>query len=244
MSTPSAPSPSFATIRLDVADRIGTLLIDRPDSRNALTDQVCIELSQALEFVERSNDIGVVVLRGAGPVFCAGGDRKEPSELQSPDRATRIRMARRWDELYDRLDRLQQPTVARLTGAAIGGGALLALACDLRVADSSVVLRFPEVAMGQYLLAAGTARIVGEAGPARARDLLLTGRSLDAATAEQWGLLNRVVDAGDLDATVDEICATLIGIRPGVASLTRQSVRAATAGRSSGWADAFLGTVE
>ncbi len=238
----SSSIPSLETVGFAVADAVATLTIARPDSRNALTDQVCIDLIAALGAVEESQDISVVVLTGEGPVFCAGGDRNKPSRLQSDDPTERLRMARRWDTLFEGFDRLRQPTVGALRGAAIGGGAMLALACDLRVAESNLILRFPEVLMGQYLLASGTARVVSEVGPARARDLLLTGRTIDAATAERWGLVNRVVEGRELDETVDELCGVLRDIPAPVATLTRQSVRAASYSAIPGWADAHLGS--
>ncbi len=229
-------------VRLTVKSRVAWLTLARPASRNALTDEVCLALDEYLGRIDRSSSIDVVVLSGDGPTFCAGGDRRVVSDLASTDPTKRRWMARRWEDMFRHLEDLEQPTVARLQGAAIGGGALLALACDLRIADSTFSLRLPEVQMGQFLMASGNARLAREVGPARARDLLLTGRSIDAATAERWGVVSRVTDEGQLDNAVAEVCETLLAVPRPVAGMVRRSIMAATISTDTSWADGVLAT--
>lgn len=240
MNEPKSTPPESASIRLDVDGEVARLILSRPHSRNALTDQLCSELIAALTELRTSREVRVVVLQGDGPTFCAGGDRVVPTQLAAGDRDDRLHMAEIYSEAFARLDELPQPTIAQIRGAAIGGGALLAITCDLRVCEESSIFRLPEAAMGQYLLAAGTSRLVREIGAPRAKDFILTGRTLDAELAREWGLVTRVAPDARLDAEVDELCATLAALPAHTARLALDSVRAASARGSSGWADNYL----
>ncbi len=235
---------SATNIVLTVETSVARITLARPQSRNALTDQVIEELLVALERVENAPTIRVVIIEGEGPTFCAGGDTKVETQLTSVSRAERLEMAERYSRVFSRLEGLPQTTIARVRGAAIGGGALLALTCDLRVCDDSALFRFPEVPMGQYLMAAGTARLVREIGAPRARDLLLTGRPLDAQSALDWGLVTRVVDDENaLDDEIAQLCQTIAAIPGDTARLTLESIRSCAPLRSSSWADDYLATL-
>ncbi len=239
----TAPAAGAGEVQLRVDGAIAQITLARPSSRNALTDQVIRDLLAILDEVGSSTTVRAVILEGEGSTFCAGGDTKVPTRLTSPSQAERLEMAELYGRAFARLDNLPQATIARVRGPAIGGGALLAITCDLRVCDFSAVFRFPEVPMGQYLMAAGTSRLVRELGVPRTRDLLLTGRSLDATAALDWGVVTRVVEGDALDAHVDEMAAGIAAIPGNTARMTLESIRSCSSKAASSWADDYLATL-
>jgi enoyl-CoA hydratase/carnithine racemase len=180
---------------------IATITIDRPDKLNALTPAMLEALEAALGAIEADEAIRVVVLTGAGDrAFCAGADVDAWSALAP------IEMWRSWVRLghrvMDRLEGLRQPTIAALNGIAYGGGLELALACDLRIAADTVKVAAPEVGIGTIPGWGMTTRLAAVAGPARAKQMILTGEPIDAQRAESWGVLSEVVPAAELQDAV------------------------------------------
>lgn len=200
---------SWETVTIEREGPIARVWLERPKARNALNQQLLEELAAAFESLEQQYDVRVVVLGGRGPSFCAGADRKDApgvARIMAPDASIRERhwLARLGNRTLDAIERLDAVTIARIQGHAIGGGVLLALACDFRIAAEGTVFFFPEVELASPLDWRGIPRMIREIGLARAREMVWLSERVDAARAERFGLLNRVVPAAELDAVVTE----------------------------------------
>ena len=173
---------------LVIEGTIARLTLERPQALNALNRAVAEALESALGQLERSKSVSVVIVSGRGRAFCAGNDIAEMPTL-GPAEARAL--SRRWQKIMDRFARLPQVTIAAVRGYALGGGCMLAAAQDLRVAEASARFGLPEVTLG-FNPSYGIARILDVVGGGPARDLLLTGRPVDAAEALRMGLVTRV----------------------------------------------------
>lgn len=215
--------PGASAILLAVEGPIATITIDRPDKLNALTPAMLEGLEAALDSVEADEGVRVVVLTGAGDrAFCAGADVDAWSAL------TPIDMWRTWvrsgHRVMDRLEGLRQPTIAALNGIAYGGGLELALACDLRIAADTVKVAAPEVGIGTIPAWGMTTRLAGVAGPARAKQLILTGEPIDARRAEAWGILSEVVPAPELQAAARRTAERIAAQAPVAVQVAKQLI--------------------
>lgn len=180
----------------DIADSIGTLTFNRPDARNALTWEMYDALEQACEEAAR-NGVRALIIRGEGGSFAAGTDISQFAGFATGEDG--LAYERRLDGIVDRLEQVGLPTIAEVDGAAVGGGCLIALACDLRVCSDRARFGVPVArTLGNCLSMANLARLVDLVGPARTRDLLLTGRLVEADEALALGLATRVVPAASL----------------------------------------------
>jgi enoyl-CoA hydratase len=172
---------------------VAEIELDNPPL-NLVTPDLVRELGAVLTEVARSEDVRAVVVSGRGErAFCAGSDVKEFEELRGRVAEDKLLLEKR---VYRQLAELPVPTIAALEGNALGGGLELALCCDLRVAGASAKLGMPEVRLGVIPGSGGTQRLPRTVGIPRAKELILTGRILDADEAERIGLVNRVVPAG------------------------------------------------
>jgi enoyl-CoA hydratase len=169
-------------------DPIAVVLINRPEAMNALNDEVMSELVAALEELDRDDAILCIVLGGSQRAFAAGADIGELAQASAMD----MYEARRVDR-WDAIRRLRTPLVAAVSGFCLGGGNELALACDLIVASETARFGQPETGLGIIPGAGGTQRLTRAVGKAKAMDIILTGRFLDAHEAERAGLVARVV---------------------------------------------------
>jgi enoyl-CoA hydratase/carnithine racemase len=218
------------------------LTLARPDQLNALDDGVRQALAGVLHELDERTDVRVVVLAGAGRAFSAGADlRRSAYPAIEGNWVTQRHRTGTWQRLLEHLDRIPQATVARLHGHVIGGAALLAAACDLRVAADDVVLRIPELAIGIPLTWAGIPLLVREVGLPRTRDWVMTCRPVPAAELAASGYAQRVVPAEALDDAVAACVAELLAVPPGPLAMTRAMT--AAIGRSHpamalAWADA------
>ena len=181
-------------IRLDISDGIGTIRLDRPPM-NALNVQVQEELREAAKQATTSDEIKAIIVYGGQKVFAAGADIKEMAGMGYAAMAAR---ATELTSAFDALARVPKPTVAAITGYALGGGCELALACDWRVAAADAKLGQPEINLGIIPGAGGTQRLSRLVGPAKAKDIIMTGRFVDAGEALSIGLVDRVVPADDV----------------------------------------------
>jgi enoyl-CoA hydratase/carnithine racemase len=184
-------------IRFGIEDKIATLTLDRPDKLNALDPAMLETIDSHLRELDRSTEARVLIVTGAGDrSFCVGADITVWSDLEP------IEMWRQWvrvgSEVFDRLARLRIPTIAALNGYTYGGGLELALACDLRIAADSAQLSAPEVKIATVPGWGGTYRLAELIGPARAKQMILTGSRVSAQQAERWGLVNEVVPTAEL----------------------------------------------
>jgi enoyl-CoA hydratase/carnithine racemase len=181
-------------VRLEVKDGIGTIRLERPPM-NALNVQVQEELRAAATAATEDPEVRAVIVYGGEKVFAAGADIKEMADMSYVD------MAARAADLSSALGvfaRIPKPVVAAITGYALGGGCELALACDWRVVADDAKLGQPEIKLGIIPGAGGTQRLARLVGPARAKDLVLSGRMVDAEEALRIGLADRVVPAAEV----------------------------------------------
>jgi enoyl-CoA hydratase/carnithine racemase len=186
--------PQAVAVELD--DAVLTVRLDRPEARNALTDEMVASLRGALENAATDDAVAGVVLTGTGSAFCAGADLVRFDA--APD-GRRFRFeSHRLTELVGLIERIEKPVIAAVNGVAVGLGVQLALACDLRVAAASARFAFTEGRLGLLPTHGGIGRLVKLVGLARARDLLLGSATIDASDALAYGLLTEVVPDEDL----------------------------------------------
>jgi enoyl-CoA hydratase/carnithine racemase len=186
-------------VRLEIADGIGTIRLERPPM-NALNAQVQEEIRAAAATATTEAAVRAVVVYGGAKVFAAGADIKEMARMSYVDMAER---AVPLSGALDAVARIPKPVVAAITGYALGGGCELALACDWRVASTDAKLGQPEITLGIIPGAGGTQRLSRLVGPARAKDLIMSGRFLDAREALAIGLVDKVVPPAEVyDAAV------------------------------------------
>ena len=198
MGATGATAPAFETLRVEVADAIATITLDRPAALNALTVPMKVELLRAFGLVARDRGIRAVVLTGAGRAFCAGQDLKE---RRAPDAAPlAVELRERYNPIIRAMRALDQPIVGAINGVAAGAGASLAFACDMRIAaeEASFVLAFGRI--GLVPDSGATWFLPRLVGPAKAAELALVGDPLSAADAERFGLVAKVVPAASLAA--------------------------------------------
>jgi len=193
---------------------VATVTLNRPDSRNALSDAMLTALGAAFAELRDDADVRVVVVTGAPPVFSAGADAPLRSGMSAEERraafgSRRTQFRRLFERVNTTLEGLEQPTIAMLNGHAIGGGWGLALACDFRVAAAEAGFWIPEVDLGVPLGVATTTRFVRLVGPARAKEIILECRRYTAAEAQALGLVHRVVPASGLAAAVGDLAGRL-----------------------------------
>jgi len=186
------------------------VVLNRPEKRNAFNADLVLAVGEALRAAADDPETRCVVLRGGGPMFSSGMDLGALADLGA--RPEHLRPFRRaCIEAWNLAESMEKPVVAQLQGACIGGALELALACDLRVAAEGTVLGMPEVRLGLIPDVGGSSRLPQVVGLGRAKELVMTGKLVDAAEAERIGLVNRVAPAADLEAAtqglVDELAA-------------------------------------
>ena len=180
---------------------VARLTLERPDARNALSRAMADALEDALARLARAEDVRAVVVAGRGRSFCAGADISEMPSIPADEAEA---LSARWQRIMDGFAALPQVTIAAVQGHALGGGLMLAIAQDLRVAEVSARFGLPEVTLG-FNPGYGIARLLDIAGGAHGRDLMLTGRTVDAAEAHRMGLVTRVVPDGALDSAAEQM---------------------------------------
>lgn len=202
----------YETLLIADADRVRTVTINRPKALNALNRKVFEELAEVFERAAADVDVRVVVIKGAGGrAFVAGADIKEFNAM-TPAEAE----ARSWQgmRLYDQMRRLPKPVVASIDGYALGGGMLLAMACDVRVAAETATFGYPEIRLGIFPGTGGTVLLDRLIGPAAARGICLLGDRFSAERAYQLGLVSRLAPADELATVTDDVAAVLAGYSP------------------------------
>jgi enoyl-CoA hydratase len=207
---------------------VATITVDRPDAMNALDVGHAEELRDRLAELARDGDARVVVLTGAGEkAFIAGADIKHMQALG-------VLEARRWGELGHAcgslLETMPKPTVAAVNGYALGGGLELALACDLRLAATTAKLGQPEINLGVLPGWGGSIRLARTTTLGYAKELILTGRTVDAAEALEHGLVNAVHEPGELMAKTRELCETLAAKSPLALAYAKEATNLALQG--------------
>lgn len=200
------------TILLDFEGELAWLTLHRPDRRNAINAAMIDELLAALDTCQRQG-ARALILTGHGAAFCSGMDLEMLRGLNQQSADGHLAESRRLAYLFQRLYEFPAPTIAAVNGAAVAGGCGLATLCDFTLSVGSAKFGYPEVRIG-FLPALVSVFLVRQIGEKRARDLLFTGRLIDAAEAAQWGLVTRVVEAAGLREQARELALSLLKNSP------------------------------
>jgi enoyl-CoA hydratase/carnithine racemase len=219
----------FTTIDVVGAGSRGALTLNRPDKLNPLSSTTLAEIAEAARWFDRHPAIKVVVVSGNGRSFSAGADLGafDPAgPATAADRSPREN-ADLGRLMADAVEAMSAVTVARIHGHCIGGGVVLAAACDLRVAASDAYFSIPEVDLGIPLAWGGIPRLVREIGPAMTRELVLTCRPFGPDEAKAIGFVNRVVPRSELESAVDQLAEQLARKAPSVVRATKRQVNEA-----------------
>ncbi len=196
---------TYANLIVTADNGVASVVLNRPGVRNAIAKAMVDDLHRALDELGARDDVAAVVLSGAGgKAFAAGADIAQLRDRRAAEALLGINA-----RLFQRLEEFPLPTVAAITGWALGGGCELAMACDVRVAGRSAKLGQPEVGLGIIPAAGGTQRLPRLVGLGRAKELILTGRVVDAEEAERIGLVNLVVDDDAVLERAAEVARTI-----------------------------------
>ena len=218
-STASTTSTSF-----DVDGAIATLTFNRPEAKNALTWEMYDALCHACERVDFDRTIHVFIIKGEGGAFAAGTEISQFTTVTTREDA--LAYERKLDSVIDRLERVDVATIAQVEGVAAGGGCAIALACDLRVCTPAARFGVPIArTLGNCLSVTNYARLLELVGPAHLKDLLFTGRLIDATEAKSIGLVSRMAETDTIDSVVKELAQTIAANAPLTIRATKEAVR-------------------
>jgi enoyl-CoA hydratase len=213
---------SYTTILKEIQGRVALITLNRPEALNALNSALISELNHALDELESNRDIGCIVLTGSAKAFAAGADIKEMAELKYPQ----IYL----DDLFSDSDRVanrRKPIIAAVAGFALGGGCELALMCDFILAADNAKFGQPEIKLGVLPGMGGTQRLTRAVGKAKAMEMCLTGRLIDAVEAERAGLVARIVPQDQLLEEALKVAQTIAAKSLPVAMMVKESVNRA-----------------
>jgi enoyl-CoA hydratase len=213
---------SYETILVTRTERVGTITLNRPQALNALNTQVMRELTSAAAEFDDDPGIGAIIITGSAKAFAAGADIKEMSELS-------------FSEVYEsdlfgawgKLAAVRTPLIAAVAGYALGGGCELAMICDVLIAADTAKFGQPEIKLGVLPGMGGSQRLTRAIGKAKAMDLILTGRTIDAAEAERSGLVSRVVPADTLLDEAAAVATTISQMSRSAARMAKEAVNRA-----------------
>ena len=207
----------YSTLILDISGAVATITLNRPDKRNAMSAAMIAELQTALDEIEKSH-VRVGILTGAGKAFCSGMDLEMLAAIAQQTPAENQEDSRRMAKMFRRIWSFPRPLIAAVNGAALAGGCGIATLCDFTLAVAEAKFGYTEVKIG-FLPALVSVFLIRQIGEKRTRDLLLTGRILEAVEAKEMGLVNEIVPAENLIARSKELAELLIAASP--ASLSR-----------------------
>jgi enoyl-CoA hydratase len=213
---------TYETILLETHGRVGLITLNRPQALNALNAQLVREVNQALDALEADANIGCIVLTGSKKAFAAGADIKEMAELTYPQ----IYM----DDLFSDSDRVanrRKPIIAAVNGFALGGGCELALMCDFILAGDNAKFGQPEINLGVLPGMGGTQRLTRAVGKAKAMEMCLSGRLIDAVEAERCGIVARIVPSDELLDEALKVAAVIASKSLPIAMMIKESVNRA-----------------
>jgi enoyl-CoA hydratase len=213
---------TYDTILVETRGKVGLITLNRPQALNALNSTLMREVNQALDAFEADAAIGCVVITGSEKAFAGGADIKEMQHLSFPQTYVDD-FVTSWDGVAGR----RKPIVAAVAGFALGGGCELAMMCDIIIAADTARFGQPEVKLGIMPGSGGTQRLTRLVGKAKAMEMCLTGRMIDAAEAERAGLVARVVPAADLPAEAMKTAETIASMSLPVVMMIKESVNRA-----------------
>ncbi len=205
--------PKASTLDITIRNAIAFVVLNRPDVHNAFNETLIAELMQTLEALDRDEAIRAIVIAGAGKSFCAGADLNWMKKMAAFRAEQNLADAKALAKMLDTLYRLSKPTIARVHGVAMGGGAGLVACCDIAVASQDATFAFSEAKLG--LIPATIAPYVVEAiGARHARRFFVTAERFTAAEAFRIGLVHDIVPAAELDARINELLGSLLYAGP------------------------------
>jgi enoyl-CoA hydratase len=199
--------PVTPEIGVEIIDDIMRVTLHRPEAMNALTSSMLHGLDNAVAHLEGREDLRVLIITGAGRAFCAGADLKERGQRSTEEMYNERRFFRgKW---VNAIANIAKPTIAAINGYCLGGGLEVALQCDLRIASDNAKFGLPEVTLGFLPGAGGTQRLPRAIGLQKAKEMILTGKHIDAAEAERLGIVLKVVSRSELMAATMELAKSI-----------------------------------
>jgi enoyl-CoA hydratase len=213
----------YQNILLERRGSVGIVTLNRPAALNALSGALVGELAAALDELESDTAIGAIVLAGSEKAFAAGADVKEMVSKTYPETYTEDFITRGWE----RVAQCRKPVIAAVAGFALGGGCEIAMMCDIVIAADTARFGQPEITLGTIPGAGGTQRLPRFVGKAKAMDLCLTGRMMDAAEAERAGLVSRVVPAAELLAEAVKVGERVAEMSRPIAMMVKEAINRA-----------------
>ncbi len=212
---------SYQTIEFKSKGGIGYLSLNRPEVRNAISEQMIVELLDIVQDIEKDNELRVLILTGKGKAFMAGADIAELKKMKPMD-------ILRWNEgivrFAARLENLRQPVIAVINGAAMGGGLELAIACTFRIMAQSAKVGLPEVKLGIIPGAGGTQRLPRLIGISNATELILTGDIVDAEKALEWGIVNQVAADTEVIEAAEKLARRIMTNAPLAVEMAKNAI--------------------
>ncbi|MGE5503653.1 MAG: enoyl-CoA hydratase [Actinomycetota bacterium] len=213
----------YENIIVETRGRVGLITLNRPKAMNALCNALVAELGQALDAFEADAEIGAVVLTGSEKAFAAGADIKEMAGKSYMDCYLEDFITSGWE----RVTRCRKPVIAAVAGYALGGGCEMAMMCDFILAADTAKFGQPEITIGTIPGAGGTQRLTRAVGKAKAMEMCLTGRMMDAAEAERAGLVSRVIPAADLVEEALKVADRIASMSRPIVMMAKEAVNAA-----------------
>src|SRR5215470_11478485 len=216
-------------LKTDIHNKVGFVLLDRPEVHNAFNDELVTRLTEAFTEFGQRDDVRVIVLAGNGKSFCAGADLNWMKRMVQYTHDENVEDARRVGRMYLAIARCPKPVIARVHGAALGGGAGLVAACDIGVAIESVQFGFTEVKLG-IIPAIISPFVIARVGPGRAREFFITGERFLAPVALTIGLIQHMASHElALDALIDSKISQILTSAPGAIGAAKELIYGVTA---------------
>ncbi len=213
---------SYETILVSRSERVGTITLNRPEALNALNSQVMAEVTSAAAEFDADPGIGAIIITGSAKAFAAGADIKEMATLSFSEVFGSDFFAD-----WGKLAAVRTPLIAAVGGYALGGGCELAMMCDVLIAAETAKFGQPEIKLGVLPGMGGSQRLTRAVGKAKAMDMILTGRTIDAAEAERIGLVSRVVAADDLLEEANAVATTISQMSRSASRMAKEAVNRA-----------------
>ncbi|MBC7952447.1 MAG: enoyl-CoA hydratase [Rhodospirillaceae bacterium] len=214
---------SFENIIVETRGRVGLLTLNRPKAMNALCAALIREMGQALDAFEADDEIGCIVVTGSDKAFAAGADIKEMASKSYMDAYLEDFITNGWE----RITTCRKPVIAAVAGYALGGGCEVAMMCDFILAGDNAKFGQPEITIGTIPGAGGTQRLTRAVGKAKAMEMVLTGRMMDAAEAERAGLVSRVIPVADLLEEALKVADRVASMSRPLAFMAKEAVNVA-----------------
>lgn len=212
---------AFETIRFSLNDQIGKIILSRPEVHNAFNDIMIEELMNICSEISKEKDIRVIIITGEGKSFCAGADINWMKKMKDYTYEENLKDSLRLAVLLYRIYTLPQPTIARVNGAAIGGGTGLVAACDIAIASEKAKFSLSEVKLG-LVPACISPYVIKRMGEMKCKELFLTGERIDAYHAKEYGLINYCAKEEELDSVVQEKIDMLLSSGPNAIAICKE----------------------